>query len=251
MCNSAKLTEFSPAANDTIIVNDIPLTSIGDLSDINTLVEGIGENNLLSTFGGFVKKFLPTKAPSDYKLFLTYLSNDALPLSSVRLPLFHKVHFASNVLKNDSRVSHPSFIAPSFCKDLLMSGQKPEKTGGIIGSIKRQNNIEEAVEQALLDGMETVIIFGYMKDPVYYYSKIVPLINKHPGQIKYAGFMDDRQKMYDAVSDVYSSVSKPWSAVRHECTMTYTRFHAPESPNEGDRMANDQIFGIWKDELAL
>lgn len=250
-CKSGKLIEFSPEAGDTIIVNDLPLLSIGDLSNINVLMEENGESRLLKTLGRIVKKLLPSKKSSDYKLYLTYQSSDALPLSTVSLSLFHKIQFASNALESYPRVSCPSFIAPSFCNDLKKSEQKPEKTGGIIGSIKKQNNIVEAIEKALFDGMEVVIAFGYMKDPRYYYDKIVPLTIKHPGRIKYAGFMDDRQKMYDAVSDVYSSVNKPWSLVGYECAMTNTMFHAPEPLIADCRMTNEQIFEIWKNELAI
>src|SRR3989338_669572 len=105
-----------------------------------------------------------------------------------------KIHFASGALKNYSHTVYPKFISPSFRNDLNKSEHKPKKTGGVIGSIKEHNNIVEAVEQALLDGMETVILFGYMKDPLYFYKEIVPLTVKHPGKIKYAGFMDNRQK---------------------------------------------------------
>lgn len=250
-CRSGKLIEFLPETGDTIIVNDIPLLSMDDLSNINALVEESGRSGLLKTFGRIAKTILPSGRSSGYELLLACLSNDARPLSSVRISLFHKIFFTSDVLVGYSRASRPSFIAPSFCNDLNESERKPQKTGGVIGSVKKQNNIVEAIEQALRDGMETVIVFGYMKDPIYYYDKIVPLTIRHPGRIKYAGFMDDRQKMYDAVSNVYSSVNKPWSVVSHECAMTHTMFHAPEQLNADCRMTNDQIFEIWKNELAL
>lgn len=250
-CNSGKLAEFFPEPGDTIIVNDIPLLTAADLSNIKALVEKSGDHGLLKTLGERIKKLLPSKASPNYKLFLTRLNNDALRLPSVRITLFHKIHFTSNALSGYCGVSYPKFIAPSFCSDLQKSEHKPEKTGGVIGSIKRQNNIVEAIEQALLDGMKTVTLFGYMKDPLYFYKEIVPLTIKHPGSIKYAGFMDNRQKMYDAVSDVYSAVKKPWSVVGQECAMTNTRFHAPEPMSADSGMTNSQIFEIWKNELAL
>ena len=250
-CNSGKLAEFSPESGDTIIVNDIPLLTDADLSNINALVEKNRGHGLLKTLGERIKKLLPSKASPNYKLFLTRLNNDALRLSSVRITFFHKIHFTSNALRGYCSVSYPKFIAPSFCSDLQKTEHKPEKTGGVIGSIKKQNNIVEAIEEALLDGMETVTIFGNLEDPLYYYESIVPLTIKYPGSIKYAGFMDNRQKMYDAVSDVYSPVKKPWSVVGQECVMTNTKFHAPDPLSAVSRLANDQIFEIWKNELAL
>jgi hypothetical protein len=245
------LVDFVPEAGDSIIVNDIPLLSISDLSNLNALLEKSDSKRLLKTLREITFKLLPSGKSRDYRLFLTLLNDDALPWSSVRLALFQKIHFASNALKKYACTSYPKFISPSFCNDLKKIEHKPTKIAGIIGSIKKHNNIVEAIEQALCDGMETVIIFGYMKDPVYYYDKIVPLTLSHPGKIKYAGFIDYRQKMYDAVSDVYFYANKPWSMVSQECAMTHTRFHTPGSLNADCRMTNDQIFEIWKNELSL
>ena len=146
---------------------------------------------------------------------------------------------------------YPAFVAPNFVNDLDMIENRSTKIAGVIGDIEKENKIEAAIEKALLDGMDTVIMFGAMKDPEYYYDKIVPLMKRYSGKIKYAGFIDDRQKMYGTVSHVYSAVKKQWGSVSSECAMTNTRFHAPESPSDDCRMTNDQIFEIWKHELAI
>ena len=250
-CKSGNLADFFPEAGDNIIVNDIPLSSIGDLSNLNALVEENGSTRLLRTLKKIVLRFLLPEQPRNYQLFLTCLNDESLSCSSARLALFQASHFASIHLRDYARTPCPKFISPSFCSNLHKTEQKPTNVAGIIGSIKKQNNIVEAVEQAVLDGMESVIIFGYMKDPAYYYNKIVPLTIKHRGKIKYAGFMDDRQKMYDAVSDVYIATNKPWSKVSYECIMTNTKLHAPEPMGAEGRMSNDQIFEIWKNGLSL
>ena len=109
---------------------------------------------------------------------------------------------------------------------------------------------DAGIEDALGKGMESVTLFGYMYDPIYFYNTIEPLIRKHPGMIKYAGFMDDRQTMYDSISDVFSAVSKPWSLVERECRLTGTRFHGPDA-DSGSFLSNDEIYAIWKDHLGL
>ena len=98
--------------------------------------------------------------------------------------------------------------------------------------------------------MDTVIIYGYLLDPVYYYRKIEPLTQTYPGRIKYAGFIDDKQKMYDSLSDVYCTAAKPWNLVKRECRLTNTRYHGPD-PYTGQSMTDDQIFLVWKDQLGL
>jgi len=250
-CRSGNLEDFSVTPNDIVIANDMPLLSTGDLSRLKELVSENGQRRVLKKLGKLVSKCLPTKTPTDYRLILTRLSDDALPISNTRLSLFQNIHYSSGDFGNHSKVGRKKFIAQSFCNDLKASIAKPEKTAGIIGSIKRRNNIEKSIEQALMDGMEAIYIFGYMKDPIYFYEKITPLTIKYRGQIKYAGFADDKQKMYDTVSDVYSSANKPWSLVSRECAMTNTGYHAPESSSADHLMANEQIFQIWKSELAL
>lgn len=250
-CESGALTEFVPEAGDIIILNDIPLLSVDELSDVNALA-GLGRKNSLSrTLRGLASRFLPGGMHYDYKLFLTCLGDEGLPRASVNLALFQKIHFAGDSLKSHCPAKYPAFVAPSFVSSLGTVEHKPHKVAGIVGSIKRQNDIEEAIRSALSDGMETVCLYGYMKDPVYYHNKIIPLTLKFRGRIKYAGFIDNKQRMYDAVSDIYSSVSKPWSMVGRECALTNTACHVPGIEGAGNRLTNDQIFEIWKNELAL
>lgn len=250
-CQSGNLDGFSVTPNDIVIANDMPLLSTGDLSRLKELVSENGQRHILKTLGKFASKCLPAKIPTDYRLILTRLSDDSLPISNIRFSLFQNIHSSSSCFGNYSKIGGKKFVAQSFFNDLKASTTKPKNTAGIIGSIKRRNNIEESIEQALMDGMETIYIFGYMKDPIYFYEKITPLTIKYRGQIKYAGFVDDKQKMYDAISDVYSSANKPWSLVRRECVMTNTGYHAPESKSTDHLMTNEQIFQIWKTELAL
>lgn len=253
-CKSGTLEEFSPEIDDIIIVNDVPLWSPGGLAHVNPLVKRNRRKQFLATLQEISKKYLPAKSSSNYKLLLTCQGGGAHPSIFFRLSRFHKIHFTApsgNALKRLFRMAYPTFIAPNFSNALNKSVHKPVKTGGVIGSIKKSNNTAAAIEHAFQDGMEKIIIYGSIKDPQYYYDKIVPLTMKYHGKIKYAGFMDDRQKMYDAVSDVYSAANKPWSVVSHECAMTNTRFHAPGWSDTEGRISNDQIFEIWKKELSL
>jgi hypothetical protein len=120
---------------------------------------------------------------------------------------------------------------------------------GVIGSIRPENRTDRSIEKALQEGMETVVLYGYLFDPVYYYSRIEPLTRKYPGRIRFAGFIDNRQKLYDSVSDVYCHPRKSWSLVEKECRLTGTRYHGPSLPDAGDTMTKDQIAAVWKREL--
>jgi hypothetical protein len=253
-CKSGNLSEFSPEPGDIIVVNDVAGWPIGDLLNVGPLEKKNRRKQLLRTLKGFLIKFLPSIKPSNYKLILTCQEGKALPSLLARISRFNKIHFTgrtNNVIGCCFRMAYPTFVAPNFSNGLNMIESRLAKTAGVIEDIEKENKIEVAIEQALMDGMETVIIFGAMKDPEYYYGRIAPLTRRYLGKIKYAGFIDDRQKMYGTVSHVYSATKKPCGLVSHECAMTSTMFHAPESSTDDCRMTNDQIFEVWKHELAI
>jgi hypothetical protein len=253
-CKAGKLSDFSPEAGDIIIVNNVAGWPIGNLVNVGPLVKKNRRKQLLRTLRGFLIRFLPSIRSSDYKLILTCQGEKALPSLLARISRFNKIHFASrtdNIIRRFFQIFYPAFVAPNFVNDLHMIESRSARIAGVVGDVEKENRIEVAIEQALQDGMEVVIMFGAMKDPEYYYDKIVPLTRKYAGKIKYAGFIDDRQKMYATVSHVYSANPEPCGLVSQECAMTNTPFHTPELPNDNCRMTNDQIFEIWKHELAI
>lgn len=249
-CKSGTLTEFKPENGDIVIVHNIGLLSFSDLYISNSITLEATRNCLPRMLRSIVSGLFSSTTLNNLKLFLTFPGNDQEAKLFLRYSLFRKIHFVSEAQRNFKKTKHPKFVCPDFLVDLKHSKHKPDRTAGIIGSIRKEKNIEAAIEKALHDGMETIILYGYLADPIYYYEKIVPLTRAHPGKIKFAGFMDDQQRMYDSVSDVYSSVSKPWSMTIRECIMTNTEYHGPEA-TISDSPTNDQIFQVWKDELEL
>jgi hypothetical protein len=74
--------------------------------------------------------------------------------------------------------------------------------------------------------METLIIFACMDDAEWYYSTIEPIIKNYPDKIIYAGFLQNRQKIYDSISDVYDlSASNISAIIKNECKLTGTIYH--------------------------
>lgn len=249
-CASGLLRDFEPEAGDIVILHDINLQSVSELNNLNSILSGKGQKNLLHGLGRVISsKFSPSSPPDKFKLFLTCQEENAGCSMAIRHSLFSKIHFVSTAQKGFNTKCR-KFVCPNFLADLTPSEGKPEKTAGIIGSISRRNDTQTIIEKALQDGMETVILYGYLADPIYYYAAIAPLAKLHRGKIKFAGFVEDQQKMYDSISDAYAAGSSPWSMVRHECAMTQTRFHGPETQVDIN-MSNDQIFDIWKRELEL
>jgi hypothetical protein len=250
-CKAADIAEFHPEEGDIIIVHHIKLFSSADLFKIRDKVGQLRKKTRLDALRDIIQKNTPGSPKiAGLKIILTCQENGLFPLKRLKYSLFDKIHYADFSLAKYHKITHSHFICPNFGNRLTPSKTKPEKVAGIIGSIRRENQIESAVEKSFSDGMKTVILYGHMSDPVYYYSTIRPLTQKYPGRIKYAGFMDDKQQMYDSISDVYRSVARPWSLVRRECTLTNTMYHGPEAC-QGESLADDQIFTVWKNELGL
>jgi hypothetical protein len=248
-CKSGALADFKPEDGDTVLVHHIGLLSLSDLYNLNSIIAETKKDHTLRRLKNLVPGGSASASPRGLKLYLTF-PDEGLPGVPVRRALFRKIHFASEAQRNFRNTSHAKFVCPNLLPDLKPSKSKPARTAGVVGSIGPENNVGAAIEMAMRDGMETAILYGYLADPIYFYGEVIPLTKKYPGRIKFAGFMDDQQKMYDSVSDVYSAVAKPWSMTMRECALTGTRYHGPDADVK-DGLSNDSIFRIWEDELDL
>lgn len=251
-CASAKLYDFHPSHGDIIILNNIKLFSPSDLFNMHDKYRMVNDVNWFTSIRDLTLKLFYRTRPSDnMRLIFSCQGHDDFHVKTLNYALFDKLHYLSVSQWNYHKINRPHFIAPNCIEELSISEQKPDKVAGIIGSIRRENDTASSVEQAVQGGMNTIIIYGYLLDPQYYYREIEPLTKKYPGKIKFAGFVDDKQKMYDSISDVYCSIGKPWSMVRKECISTNTRYHGPDSSNREETIKNDQILKIWINELGL
>jgi hypothetical protein len=250
-CESAGTADFHPEKGDTVIVHHIELFSHADLDRIHERIEQLRTRTGRSSLKDMIlKRITGSRRQDGMKLILTCQENDLFPIGRLNLALFDRIHYAHASQVRYQRVKHDHFICPNVVSPLAVSVPKPERAAGVIGFIRKENRTDLAVETALKEGMKTVTLYGYLFDPVYYYGTIEPLTRTYPGRIRFAGFIDNRQKMYDSISDVYCAVSKPWSPIGRECRMTHTRFHGLDVPEE-ESMTDEQIFAVWKKELGL
>jgi hypothetical protein len=250
-CRSAEISEFYPQNGDIIIVHHIKLFSAAELYRLPDKIEQLRKKTRLDSLKNLIRKRLPgPRRLTGIKLILSCQENDLFPLRQLNDALFDKIHYADLSQASLHKIPRSYFICPNFGNRLTASEAKPDRVAGIIGSIRKENQTESSVEKALADGMESVVLYGYLLDPVYYYVRIQPLTQKYPGRIRYAGFIDDKQKMYDSISDVYRAVARPWSLVKRECRLTNTSYHGPD-PDAGEPMTDDQMFAVWKNELGL
>lgn len=254
-CKAATIADFHPEDGDIIIVHNIRLFSGAELYKLQDKIENQNKAGLSTLKDAILRSIPRSRKHAGIKLILSCQANDLFPIRKLNYNLFDKIHYVHNSQINFHKIKNDHFISPNFYNHLIASEHKPKKVAGVIGSIRKENKIELSIVKALENGMDTVIVYGYLLDPVYYYRKIKPLTKTYPGRIRFAGFVDHKQKVYDSISDVYCAVSKPWSLVKKECLLTNTSFHGPDSfpgsSHEEESMTNDQIFTVWKNELGL
>ncbi len=251
-CRSALLSDFQPEGGDVVIAHGLRLHSTADLYDVNNPDVSGPRNGLLSSLKGDVLGYLRSrKQPENIRLVTTFSGSGPPRTGRAVWSMFHKIHFSCEAQRGRAAAGSSHFICPDFLHDLEKPKGRPERVAGVIGCVRPENMLERSVERALLDGMESVILYGYLLDPVYFFSTIAPLKKKYPGRIRFAGFLDDPQRMYNSISDVYRCAAKPWSAVRRECSLTDTRYHGPDAAGEEESAGNDAIYSVWKKELGL
>ena len=249
-CKSGKLAAFRPEKGDVVVVHDIGLHSVSDLNDLKATIKACRSNRWRDVLRRTARAcFASAEKPDDFTLVLT-CQGDGRSARQTNLSLFHKIHCLSDAQQIPRKAKLPVFVCPNLVNDLKKSENKPAKVAGVVGTIRRENRLEQSIRRAFEDGMETVILYGYLADPIYYYNDVRPVAEQYPGKVKFAGFIDDKQKLYDSVSDVYGSAIKPWSAVKLESGLTGTRFHGPDSSGEAS-MSNDRILDVWIKAVGL
>jgi hypothetical protein len=250
-CRGEGIAGFRPETGDTVILQGIRLFSAAGLE---RLPETVGKPEtrgwrrslhrlLAGRFDG------PQRHPG-LRLILSCQEAEDACLRRSQFALFDRIHYVSATQIPGRLPAHAHFVCPNLCDPLVAGKERPAGVAGVIGSIRSENRVHESIEAALQEGMETVLLFGYLDDPLYFNRTIQPLTKKYPGRIRLVGFIGSRQRMYDSVSDVYCRPRKPWSLIEQECRLTGTRYHGPALPDAGDGMTADAIMALWRQALT-
>ena len=192
-----------------------------------------------------------TRPPIKGKLIYSCHEKDVFPVKSFNYKIYDSIHYVSKPQMEWHNIDHPSFIIPNLLDELKPTKCK-ERIAGIIGSIDRNKQTHISIERAIQDGIKKIILFGNITDINYYREEVEPLMNKY--FIGNPIFIEDKQSMYDMISDVYhSSISECLSYVKRECMSIGINFHGNESTNnEGyTNISNQEILEKWKKELEV
>ena len=117
---------------------------------------------------------------------------------------------------------------------------------------KNQTPSRVSIQRALADGFKHILIFGNVASH-YWKFHVKPLVD---GKIvRYMGHCDDRQKMYDMISDVYiSSDEESASRVLGESRKAGKIIHGiagKDYMNDFYELDNNVILNTWLKELEM
>ena len=231
-CPSASISSFRICRGDVIIVAHLDVKNRYDLFNPSRSVlkrrvalqptswKRRMYNKVLCTIERFRGYFL--KPPLNEYIFLVSTLEDP---EAVIPPFANGVLvYREDRIKPDGK----HLVLPVFMPAITPSMKSEERVGGIIGALRADSRIDKAVESALADGMDKVLIFGEILDPVYYYNNIRSLLHAHKGRIFYVGPVS-RQAMYDSISDSYDySHDRDWALSEKEAAEAGVTLHTTE-----------------------
>lgn len=191
--------------------------------------------------------------PPVKKVILSCHEQNVFPLQNINYKVFDKIHFVSETQRQYHKIDHPYFIIPNILDDLKFNPKPTEKVAGIIGSIDRNKQVHVSIQRALQDGFEKVLIFGKITDHQYWETEVLPLVDTE--KVKYYGFVDDKQAMYDKITDVYfSSIMECKPMVVAECQLMGKNLHVLPDKNYMKQQfiyKKEDILELWKRELEI
>ncbi|MFW6121373.1 MAG: hypothetical protein ACOC80_10815 [Petrotogales bacterium] len=181
--------------------------------------------------------------------FLSCHEQDIFPLKDIKYEIFDKIHYVSKHQRDFHSIDHPHFILPNVLDDLKPNKKPSGKIAGIVGSIDKNKRVHTSIKRALEDGCDKVLIYGVITDPWYWQTKVQHMVDGD--KVVFMSFEDDKQKIYDSVTDVYhSSKSETWGYIKGECKMTNTEYHGNSSTDGYWEMDKKEIVKNWVEEIG-
>jgi hypothetical protein len=210
------------------------------------VIRVINFTNFIRKVRNSIKGYYYTKRKG-VKLFLSLSGTENYDVRK-SFDLYNKIR-----VKNEESKIKNSFFCPYINNyQLKKTAKKSSKIAGVIGDISNENQLEKSIENAISDGMKKVIIYGYMKDPLYFYEKIVPICSKYKDKVQFAGAVENLQEIYDNISDVYFSPAKKIvSYIPSQCKIANVKFHGNDNVLDAKILSEEEIVSIWRKNLNV
>ena len=187
------------------------------------------------------------------KMILSLHEKALFPLKERTYQIYDKIQYLNEDQRLWHGVDHPYFICPNVHTPLVKKEKTFSNVAGIIGTIDHNKQTHVSIQRAIDDGMDVINVYGVVTDEPYYMKYVLPLCKQYGYKICMPGFVEDKQLMYDSISDVYmSSLSENQSYVADECFMTGTRFHGNDAVKPVTEIKdNKYVLETWVKHLEL
>lgn len=190
------------------------------------------------------------------KIILSVHEQNLFNLSNVNLSNVDCIHMVSEhqvKYHNVGNFNKPYFILSNVMDDLKPNPKKRKKSVGIIGSVDENKQVHVSILRAIGKGFKDITIYGKVTDQAYYETKVLPLIKKY--NIKGPKFAENKQEMYDNITDVFfSSHLECLPFVIGECKLTGTNIHLISNKNYANgyyETDKETIVNKWKEILEI
>ena len=155
---------------------------------------------------------IPQRPEVSNKVILACHEKDIYPVKDVK-PFWDDIVYVSESQMDWQGV--PGIVVPNVISP-LHALEKSFSVAGVIGSIDKNKNTHVSIERALTDGHSKVLLYGLVTDDAYYSEEVKKYVES--GKAEIMKYEDDKQKMYNSLSDVYhSSLSETFNFIKPEC----------------------------------
>jgi len=142
----------------------------------------------------------------------------------------------------------PGDVIPNVIHELKKKTCEHTNIAGVIGSIDPHKQTHVSIQRAKKAGYSQIEIFGDLTDYTYFRSQVQPLLGR---DVRYLGFQDNKQAMYDMLQEVFhSSLGETFNYIKHECEMTGVKYNGLPSADPGSEYwPKDKIYDAWMEVI--
>jgi len=186
------------------------------------------------------------------KHILSLHETNLFPLEKVQPKGYDYIQYVSESQREWHSYDHNYVIIPPMVEHVEWKapeeGSDRATIAGVVGSVDSHKQTHLAIEKALEDGFERVLLFGLVVDKPYFEEKIVPYLEN--GRAVLLGYLDDKAEMYNLVAKVYHmSKRETYGLVEAECKLAGIPYEGLE--NDQPVLSKDEILEKWQEVLAV
>ena len=198
----------------------------------------------LTVHDTLISHFIQVPTTNVKKHILSCHETNLFPLQQIPTAGYDVIQYVSNFQREWHGINHPFKIIPPRVEKIKWHNPKND-TAGVIGSIDEHKQTHKAVEMALEDGFQKVLLYGQITDLEYYNQRIAVY---DFDVVEVCNHVDDKEAMYGSVEAVYhASKRETYGLVEAECKLAGVPYRGVQ--NNPEILTDEEILERWKSIL--